>query len=57
MSEKTATVRLTNAELNMVHHLVADHQREGDYWGNKQQHYARVARVLNKLMNAEADRG
>ena len=43
-------IELTQGEVNHLMGLIEDNEREGCYWGNKEQHWNRSERLKNKLI-------
>lgn len=50
---KTAEVRLTKAEIELLYNLICENMETGAYYGNRLQFMARQEKVLEKLTNAD----
>ena len=45
------TVKLTEAELNHIVNLIADNERDGTYYGNREQYWKRSFMLKQKLLS------
>ncbi len=46
---KQITVKLTKVEIDHILNLIVDNEREGCYWGNKEQYWKRSLRICKKF--------
>jgi len=46
---KMKLVKLTESEIGHIQNLLWEAQERGDYYGNKEQYWARNARIARKL--------
>ena len=49
MSQKEYTVKLTETEIHHIWACLDDREREGTYYGPKEQFWERHARIITKL--------
>lgn len=47
--EMKDNTKFTEVEIRHLLFLIADNEREGMYWGNKEQYWKRIERIKGKL--------
>jgi hypothetical protein len=55
MGERAITIVLTLVEVNHLVSLLVDAEREGSYYGPREQYWRRHARIQSKLLSAAGD--